>query len=484
VGRSGGLILVTIFFILGAIFLVGSLDDLMIDLAHLLGGLRPREISKDTWREWKSKKEKPIALMIPAWKESDVLEAMVRTNLTRIRYSNFKWFIGVYPNDQETLEIAKRLEQTYPSKITVVVTDRPGPTSKGHCLNCIMNVIEESAGLARRTGVGWVPHYIAIHDAEDVIHPYSLTAINAQPENLDFIQVPIFSLPVPVTSWVAGTYLDEFAEIHLKEIPVRQLLKMPIPSAGVGTFFSARILSILGQRFGYCFDEANLTEDYEISQRIARVGGNQSFLLIHDEKGEIVATREYFPDSIGRSIRQKTRWTTGIGLQTLNKWGRFGNHLERTYWLRDLAAIYALYRDRKALWANPAAFLGWCLLCFGILFNISSLSDNRVDENSNVFLLKVLFIANAVLFTLRMFQRVRFTKKVYGTAHGLLSVPRVIPSNIINGLASISAVKNYFFAQRKGNDGRLVWAKTDHKFPDLSELSGVEEREAQEAVQY
>src|SRR5690349_886386 len=114
---------------MGLIFFFGSLDDLLIDLAHLVGGLKPIQISKDTWREWGALPEKPIALMIPAWKESNVLEAMVKTNLARIRYANFRWFIGVYPNDPDTVEVAKKLEKAYPNKITVVIVDRPGPTS-------------------------------------------------------------------------------------------------------------------------------------------------------------------------------------------------------------------------------------------------------------------------------------------------------------------------------------------------------------------
>ncbi len=455
---------------LGIVFFIGSFDDLLIDLAQIIGRIRPTSVSKSTWNEWEKIAEKPIALMIPAWKESDVLEAMVKTNLSRIKYSNFKWFIGVYPNDIETLNIAKKLEAIYPSKINVIVTDRPGPTSKAHCLNCIMNVIEESNSIAIRNNSGWLPHYIAIHDAEDVIHPYSLTAINAQSDRLDFIQVPIFSLPVPAGAWVAGTYLDEFAEIHLKEIPVRQMLKMPLPSAGVGTFFSRRILTLLYQRFGYCFDENNLTEDYEISQRIARLGGRQSFLLIHDEKGEVVATREYFPDSMGRSIRQKSRWTTGIGLQTLGTWGRFGTHINRKYWARDLLAIYALYRDRKALWANPAAFLGWCFVFIWAAQGAHSYMVQEKTSPTIFYWLKGLFVVNSLLFGVRICQRFRFTTQVYGNTHGFLSIPRIFISNIINGTASLFAIRGYFSAHKKGQTGKIAWAKTDHKFPDINEL--------------
>ena len=269
-----------LFILIGGLFLLGALDDLFIDGVHLFFRVRPRSTSPNDWIRWRALPEQRLAIMIPAWQEASVLEAMVRTNLSRIRYSEYKWFIGVYPNDPATLSIAKDLESRHPGKVEVVVTDRPGPTSKAHCLNCILTHLEISRNQ---------PDLIAIHDAEDVIHPDAFTAVNRLGRGCDFIQVPIFSLPVPASDWVSGTYLDEFSEIHLKEIPVRKILGMPIPSAGVGTFFSASILEEMRCLYGYSFDERNLTEDYEISLRIRtpnhrEMGGIRNFPSLPAEK--------------------------------------------------------------------------------------------------------------------------------------------------------------------------------------------------------
>jgi adsorption protein B len=103
---------------LGFLFLLGSLDDLLIDLAHFLLGLRPRRVSRFEWDLWKKLPERPMAIMIPAWKEHSVLEAMVKTNLHRLAYRNYRFFVGVYPNDLETLTIAKDLERRYPELVT------------------------------------------------------------------------------------------------------------------------------------------------------------------------------------------------------------------------------------------------------------------------------------------------------------------------------------------------------------------------------
>ena len=467
-----------IFFFIAGLFLLGSIDDFMIDIAYAFLGMRPQKITSDQWSTWRAQNEKAIAIMIPAWQESSVLESMVTTNLARIAYENYKWFIGVYPNDVDTLNIAKKLEQQYPDKIIVVITDRPGPTTKAHCLNCIMRVIQGLSQKAVENDEGWIPHYVAIHDAEDVIHPDAFTAISAQSDDLDFIQVPIFSLPVPASEWVSGTYLDEFAEIHLREIPVRKVLKMPIPSAGVGTFFSLGILLSMGKRFGYWFDEGNLTEDYEISIRIARLNGKQDFLLLFDENSQIVATREYFPRELGRSIRQKTRWTTGIGLQTMAKWKFYGAWSQGVFKYRNWITAYAIARDRKTLWANPTVMAAWFLI---LIFVVGISAFGRGDwQNFNHPNLMLSFVlVNMGFLCIRLFQRARFCGQIYGTHQGFLSVPRVLLSTYINGVACYKALYGYCLAKRQKKDTKIVWDKTDHRFPTLSTLTKSKEHTLQ-----
>ena len=467
-----------IFFLIAVLFLIGSLDDLIIDIAHAVNGLRPQKPTPEQWILWRSLPEKPLAIMIPAWQESSVLEAMVRTNLARIHYENYKWFIGVYPNDLETLTIAKKLEEKYPDKVIVVVTDRPGPTSKAHCLNCILKVIEGMVTLAKKQQSGWIPHYVAIHDAEDVIHPEAFLLINAQPADLDFIQLPIFSLPVPARDWISGTYLDEFAEIHMREIPVRKVLNMPIPSAGVGTFLSMSLMQKMGKQFHYWFDEGNLTEDYEVSLRIARLGGKQDFLLMLDEAGEVVATREYFPHELGRSIRQKTRWTTGIGLQTMAKWKWYGSFSQGLFSGKNLITAYAITRDRKALWANPTVLFAWFVIVCALLFSLTELGGPFFEIIHDQAVLTLVLI-NTALFSFRLFQRARFCTKIYGRTQGLLSIPRVVLSTYINGMACMKALYGYSIASRKKEQTKIVWDKTEHRFPDLFPKTKTEEQAVQ-----
>jgi len=69
-----------------------------------------------------------------------------------------------------------------------------------------------------------------MHDAEDVIHPLSLKLANHLLDRFDFIQIPVFSLHCSFRQLVAGTYIDEFAEAHTKELLVRAKLGAAVPS--------------------------------------------------------------------------------------------------------------------------------------------------------------------------------------------------------------------------------------------------------------
>ena len=84
-----------------------------------------------------------------------------------------------------------------------------------------------------------------MHDSEDILHPNSLTIINSEINRADFLQTPIFSFDRPVKQWVGGTYIEEFAEIHTKDLFVREALGAPVPSAGVGTALQRRLMLTL-----------------------------------------------------------------------------------------------------------------------------------------------------------------------------------------------------------------------------------------------
>lgn len=160
------------------------------------------------------------------------------------------------------------------------------------------------------------------------------------------------------------TYIDEFSELHGKDVPVREALAGQVPSAGVGTCFSRRAISaLLADGDGIAFDVQSLTEDYDIGFRLKEKGMSEIFVrfpVVDDGKtGEprklfqskrthnMICVREYFPDTFTTAVRQKSRWIIGIVFQG------FKTHK----WTSNLILNYFLWRDRKGAISNFISFI-------------------------------------------------------------------------------------------------------------------------------
>src|SRR3546814_5780456 len=79
------------------------------------------------------------------------------------------------------------------------------------------------------------------------------------------VQLPVLPLADPQSRWIGGHYLDEFAESHGKDLVVREALGASVPSAGVGCAINRNMMDrIVAMNGGRPFDEASITEDYEL----------------------------------------------------------------------------------------------------------------------------------------------------------------------------------------------------------------------------
>jgi bacteriophage N4 adsorption protein B len=217
--------------------LLSGLDDLFLDMVCLAAWIGRRMPHRVARRNIEAEcvlraPQKRIAIFLPCWQEDAVITQMVETNLGRIEYANYDFFIGVYPNDSPTLDAARALEIRH-HRVHLAVCPHDGPTSKADCLNWIYQRMmeNEQTGQCRYD-------VVVTHDAEDVIHPHSLHWINFHIDTHDMVQVPVLPLPTPWTGFTHGVYCDEFAEFQTKDMPGRQILNGFIPSCGVGTGFS------------------------------------------------------------------------------------------------------------------------------------------------------------------------------------------------------------------------------------------------------
>lgn len=430
------------------IYLFLGVDDCIVDFLAFVHRLSPRKISDKEWRQIAEVPERKIAIIVPAWKESNIIGQMLEGNIRQIQYSRYHFFVGCYPNDLPTFREVLKASRRYPN-VTPILNPFPGPTSKGQLLNYL---VDELCG-------GLYPPFdiYLFQDAEDLIHPLSLKLLNFESLTADFIQLPVFSLPLNKLIGVGGTYMDEFAESHTKDLIVRNFLKVAIPSAGVGTALTRKgFLSFRGSEPRALFLPDSLTEDYELGLRTFQLGLKQRFscCYLESEKGNrnYIATREYFPKHFGRSVRQKARWSQGIGLQGWRHLGWFGGYLNRMF----------LFRDRKAL-------LGNCFGLFGfILFLISFILI--VFDSRNRFLTPLLgsgffslFQVNLILLLNRIIQRIIAVLRVYDLTIAITVIPRWPVSVLVNGCAGFLAFKNFF--QALATRRPSVWVKTEHELP-------------------
>lgn len=459
--------------VVAVLILISSLDDLFIDLWYWSRRLfrkftADRKYRPLTARQLLDRDEQPLAIMVPAWLEYDVIAPMIENMVSTLDYQNYVVFVGTYINDQRTIDEVERMRRRY-KQLHRVEVPHAGPTCKADCLNWVIQAIflhEQTHGM---TFAG-----VVLHDSEDVLHPLELRLFNYLLPRKDMIQLPVVSLERNWYEWVAGTYMDEFAEWHGKDLVVRESMTDTVPSAGVGTCFSHRALKVLaGETQNQPFNTDSLTEDYDVGARLAKVGMNAIFVRFPVEFRVLrkswfrkpyestlkmpLCVREFFPDTFRTAFRQKARWTLGIGLQG---WEQMG-------WNGSLANRYLLFRDRKGV---VTAFVS--ILAYVILVQLVALIILRQSGLWNVSFpapfesngwIKYLLIANGLALGWRILHRCYFTTVLYGWQHGLLSIPRMVVGNFVNFMAASRAWR--MFLVGKALNRKLVWDKTMHDFP-------------------
>lgn len=423
-------------------YIFATFDDVIFDLIYLLYRRKFKANSLSN-EEIENDKPKRIAIMIPAWKEAGVVAPMIRSTLALTNYSplHIDFFVGVYPNDRETLEEVRDLALEYVN-VHCVVNNKPGPTNKSQNLNFVYSYIEQFE-LDNRFEF----EAVGVHDAEDVIHPYTFRLYSALLNKHDIVQLPVFAL-FPKGSFlnriIASTYADEFAEHHLHHVPIREHLGMFVPSAGTGFCMRREVMRSLVETGGV-FNEKSLTEDYEMALRLWQMGYRVHFHIQRiqrmDDKGrpynEIVAVREHFPNELKMSIKQKARWTYGISIQT-------PRIIDRSR-LSDNDK-FTLMRDQKGKLTNLIHLIGYPVAVYSLVSWL--LGWHSVG---NPLILALLFLV--LLITLeRLAMRFMSVKEIYGTQEALLAtlvlpgLPlRWVAANYINTMATLRAWRIHFW---------------------------------------
>ena len=472
--------------VVAALIALSALDDMAIDIWYWWRRILRWRIAKSgsirplTEAQLRGRDEQPIAIMVPAWREHDVIAQMIESMVAVLEYKNYVIFVGTYCNDDATTQEVDRMRRRY-RQLQRVEVPNPGPTCKADCLNWVVQAIVVHEQKHDMSFAG-----VILHDSEDVLHPLELKFFNYLLPRMDLIQLPVFSLERHWYELVAGTYMDEFAESHGKDMLVREHMSGVVPSAGVGTCFSRRAIHALCDTTNnQPFNTSSLTEDYDIGNRLARMGLRSIFAVMpvvySEERPGVYATvapekqvvmplsvREFFPDTFATAYRQKSRWTLGIGLQSWEQIKFTGN------W----AAKYLLLRDRKGVVTAFISILAYISLLAFITFHMMaslgvwSVFYPSVIEQHDWFYGVLAF--NGLSLVSRSFHRVYFVQALYGWRQGLLSLPRMVVGNFVNFLAVARAWRLFLRYLLLGKP--LVWDKTMHDFPSADVLAAQKRR--------
>lgn len=459
---------------------ISSVDDIFIDLWYwsrrifrsITADRRYPRLTMDQIRE---KSEQSIAIMVPAWHEHDVIASMLENMVEVLEYQNYVVFVGTYVNDPKTIAEVERMRKRY-KQLHRVQVPHEGPTCKADCLNSVVDSIFEYERKNRMNFAG-----VVLHDSEDVLHPAELKYFNYLLPRKDMIQLPVASLERRWHELVAGTYMDEFAESHAKEMVVRESVSGVVPSAGVGTCFSRRaMVALLRATHNKPFNTDSLTEDYDVGNRLAQLGMQAIFGVFPvtfrvqraswfgstKDKELIVrmplCVREFFPDTFRQAYRQKARWVLGIGLQS---W-------EQIRWPDTFAARYLLLRDRKSTVTAFITVLAYVLVLQFLIVEVGVATGWWTLFYPSLFaegsIWSTLIYLNALFLVIRCSHRIYFTSTLYGWRHGLMSLPRMVVGNFVNFMAVLRAwhlFLSYLFLGRP-----LAWDKTMHDFPTNGEF--------------
>lgn len=467
-------------FFVSLCFVISGLDDLFVDLCFMLRSLYrrwfilPRFHQPLTADRLKAHPEQYIAVMLPAWDESAVIRPMLENVGRTLNYTHFHIFVGTYPNDTDThreVELARQGR----SFIHRIVTPHDGPTNKADCLNWIyqgIRAFEKTHDIEFQIFI--------MQDCEDIIHPLAYKLFNYLIPRKDMIQLPVYSLPVKWSNFTGGHYIDEFAQLHYKDLPVREMINRSIPAAGVGCAFSRRALeAAAAANHNEIFSTDSLTEDYDFGLKLKALGMRQAFVKFavprrverqhwltgtrkRVEVDDIICVREYFPSSFSTAVRQKSRWVLGI---TLQGWESLG-------WQGSLGTRYMLFRDRKSLATNLINLLGY-LVVFSVLIYwlIIRLYPDAyhypplLEQNSWLWYAVIL---NGCFLLHRIVLRAYCVYRLYDVKQACLSLPRMVWGNIINFFATARAIRLYARYLRTGK--LIAWDKTHHVFPSEDEL--------------
>lgn len=221
------------------LLVISGIDDLFMDIMFWIYRRKYKK-TIPSFSEMVSKPEKSIAIMIGAWNEDKVIGRTLTIALKKMRYQNYRFFLAVYPNDLKTVKVVREIARK-DQRVVLCLNPQDGPTTKADNLNNAFTCVKEYEKQFGEFDI------ILIHDAEDFIHPLSLKLFNylIMYKGNYGVQIPVIPIKSRLGKMFHRTMCDAFAELHTKDMVVRQSIGSYIPFAGTGMAFNRKAFHYL-----------------------------------------------------------------------------------------------------------------------------------------------------------------------------------------------------------------------------------------------
>jgi len=409
-------ILYTFFCIISGYFLIGNLNTLSYYLFSLR---RNKDIGS------KTREKKYISIIIPAYQESEVIEKTIES-LESVAYSRDKYeiIVATYQQDIKTREVIEKLKLRYPNVKEVINPSEPN--GKARNINYAYPYIEDRSDI------------VGFHDAEDRVTPNIFNVANFSLEKHMAVQFKVIPEKKGNTI-IERTYAIGFSKYHDFILPVKEKIEYIVPSAGTGIYIKRGLLDTLDVYDGKIFNENNLSEDFELSLRLASHKIKISF-------NPLAIVREKFPHKLRPAIKQRTRWAIG-NIQSM------GN-LKLNMGIKEKIGLLLDYLSLGGIIWIPAFILGISCLA-GSVIGIS-----LIKIGSFLWYISILNTLGGLeeIFITPYFCHKEYNGKIIGY---LKNIEAVIVNDIINSIVILNAIRKY--AWSKITKKEIKWDKTERR---------------------
>jgi adsorption protein B len=413
-------------YLVNGYFLLGNINNFSYYAAKLV---KKQERKKETEKLYCDLYDPSfISVLIPAYDEADVIGRTI-DNFMKIDYprDEYEVVIATYESDYKTRDVVESRTKIYPNLREVVNPKKP-PTTKAQNLNHAYQFIDKKTEI------------VGFHDAEDVVPNDTLRNANCLLKNgFDAVQFKV--LPENRgKSLTERSYALTFSKYYNFIIPAKERLGRLITSAGVGTYLKKNVINEIRELDGYLFDEGNLTEDLELSIRLAERGYKIKYV-------DISSTREKFPTYFSKAVRQRSRWVLG-GIQTLEKHG-FGKKLNFN---EKLGLMFEYLGLGTPLWG-----LAFGIGVTSIVGGVTNYIPQIITEGSPLWYLSII---NTIGALEEILMTPYYSSKEYGGGikEYIKDLPAVFVNDVINFVSASKAISKYI--RSKLRKEAFKWDKT------------------------